>query len=276
MLEAVLQTVCMGIVDVLTHFGRPRLRGVLCLQAAGQHVQAGCCTLLLSVQAVSHPCFSSPEHNTTSCSSPSTTRRRAACACVLQLGARLAAAAAAAVLALGPGCSPSQAVTSEQLLFLEAWRAVDRAYVDKSFNGQNWFKVCLHSNPVSLWPLQPQHILGHDLSCSFSCPLCSCLCLQLREGYLKNESMVKRPQTYNAIRKLLGSLDDPFTRFLEPSRLAALRRGTAGQQPAVFACRTIQQSSRSHACTYTSSRQPHARITATCDCHPTLHLEAVW
>jgi hypothetical protein len=45
------------------------------------------------------------------------------------------------VLALGPGCLPSQAVTSEQLLFLEAWRAVDRAYVDKSFNGQNWFKV---------------------------------------------------------------------------------------------------------------------------------------
>jgi hypothetical protein len=57
------------------------------------------------------------------------------------LGARLAAAAAAALLALGPGCLPSQAVTSEQLLFLEAWRAVDRAYVDKSFNGQNWFKV---------------------------------------------------------------------------------------------------------------------------------------
>lgn len=60
---------------------------------------------------------------------------------VSQVAARLAAAAAAAVLALGPDCLPSQAVTSEQLLFLEAWRAVDRAYVDKSFNGQNWFKV---------------------------------------------------------------------------------------------------------------------------------------
>lgn len=60
---------------------------------------------------------------------------------LLQVAARLAAAAAAAVLALGPSCLPSQAVTSEQLLFLEAWRAVDRAYVDKSFNGQNWFKV---------------------------------------------------------------------------------------------------------------------------------------
>lgn len=45
--------------------------------------------------------------------------------------------------------------------------------------------------------------------------------------------MVSRGQTYGAIRKLLGSLDDPFTRFLEPSRLAALRRGTAGQQAAL-------------------------------------------
>ena len=24
---------------------------------------------------------------------------------------------------------------------LQAWRAVDRAYVDKTFNGQSWFKV---------------------------------------------------------------------------------------------------------------------------------------
>eukprot|EP00882_Tetradesmus_deserticola_P028214 GHRQ01031420.1.p1 GENE.GHRQ01031420.1~~GHRQ01031420.1.p1 ORF type:complete len:253 (-),score=69.53 GHRQ01031420.1:67-825(-) len=52
--------------------------------------------------------------------------------------------------------------------------------------------------------------------------------LQLRETYLKKESMSNRAQTYDAIRKLLAVLDDPFTRFLEPSRLAALRRGTAG------------------------------------------------
>jgi hypothetical protein len=45
-------------------------------------------------------------------------------------------------MAFGPICQPSQAVTNEQLLFLEAWRAVDRAYVDKTFNGQSWFKVC--------------------------------------------------------------------------------------------------------------------------------------
>lgn len=40
--------------------------------------------------------------------------------------------------------------------------------------------------------------------------------------------MPNRAATYGAIRKLLATLDDPFTRFLEPSQLAALRRGTAG------------------------------------------------
>lgn len=55
------------------------------------------------------------------------------------------------------------------------------------------------------------------------------LLLQQRESFLKSEPMANRGQTYAAIRKLLSGLDDPFTRFLEPSRLAALRRGTAGQ-----------------------------------------------
>lgn len=59
-----------------------------------------------------------------------------------QVGLGLAAAATAVAVGLGAAALPAQAVTSEQLLFLEAWRAVDRAYVDKSFNGQSWFKVC--------------------------------------------------------------------------------------------------------------------------------------
>jgi hypothetical protein len=52
-----------------------------------------------------------------------------------------ALALAAAVAASAALAAPADAVTQEQLLFLEAWRAVDRAYVDKKFNGQNWFKV---------------------------------------------------------------------------------------------------------------------------------------
>lgn len=53
----------------------------------------------------------------------------------------MAAIATAAAVAVGPAVQAAAAVTNEQLLFLEAWRAVDRAYVDKSFNGQSWFKV---------------------------------------------------------------------------------------------------------------------------------------
>ena len=44
-------------------------------------------------------------------------------------------------LVLGSSPLPASAVTTEQLLFLEAWRSVDRAYVDKGFNGQSWFRV---------------------------------------------------------------------------------------------------------------------------------------
>ena len=106
---------------------------------------------------------------------------------------RAAAAALAAAVAAAAALAPppaADAVTTEQLFFLEAWRAVDKAYVDKGFNGQSWFRV--------------------------------------KEEYLKKVPMANRAQTYDAIRRLLASLDDPFTRFLEPERLAALRRGTAG------------------------------------------------
>ncbi|EFN57183.1 hypothetical protein CHLNCDRAFT_9114, partial [Chlorella variabilis] len=90
------------------------------------------------------------------------------------------------------------AVTQEQLLFLEAWRAVDRAYVDKKFNGQNWFKA------------------GPAAGCSPPC----LACLPVPMG--------SRAETHEAIRVLLASLGDPFTRFLAPEQYTALRRSTAG------------------------------------------------
>ncbi|EIE23663.1 photosystem Ii D1 C-terminal processing protease [Coccomyxa subellipsoidea C-169] len=110
----------------------------------------------------------------------------------LQAGLSLASIGLAAAFAFSTWehALPAHAVTPEQLLFLEAWRAVDRAYVDKSFNGQSWFR--------------------------------------LRERYMKEEAMNSTKETYAAIRKALATLDDPFTRFLEPTQYAALRRGTAG------------------------------------------------
>ena len=40
--------------------------------------------------------------------------------------------------------------------------------------------------------------------------------------------MEDRGETYDAIRASLRLLDDPFTRFLDPDRYAALKRGNAG------------------------------------------------
>ncbi|KAF8071053.1 ctpA [Scenedesmus sp. PABB004] len=147
-----------------------------------------------------------------------------------QVGLGLAAAGAAAAVALGPCAPPTRAVTSEQLLFLEAWRAVDRAYVDKTFNGQSWFKaraaVAAAAPHRTAPPSAAQRRSGGRPAAAHARPPAGAP--QLRESYLKKEPMASRAQTYDAIRKLLSSLDDPFTRFLEPSRLAALRRGTAG------------------------------------------------
>ncbi|XP_050219503.1 carboxyl-terminal-processing peptidase 2, chloroplastic isoform X2 [Mercurialis annua] len=84
----------------------------------------------------------------------------------------------------------TRALSEENLLFLEAWRTIDRAYVDKNFNGQSWFKY--------------------------------------RENALRNEPMNNREETYMAIRKMLATLGDPFTRFLEPEKFKSLRSGTQG------------------------------------------------
>jgi len=79
--------------------------------------------------------------------------------------ARLALAAAAAAATLAPAAG---AISENQLLFLEAWRAVDRAYVDKTFNGQTWFRY--------------------------------------REQVVKKTPMDSREETYAAIRTMLATL----------------------------------------------------------------------
>ncbi|KAF3789619.1 Carboxyl-terminal-processing peptidase 2 [Nymphaea thermarum] len=82
------------------------------------------------------------------------------------------------------------ALTEENLLFLEAWRTIDRAYYDKTFNGTGWFRY--------------------------------------REKALREEPMNTREETYTAIKKMIRELDDPFTRFLEPEKFKSLRSGTQG------------------------------------------------
>lgn len=44
------------------------------------------------------------------------------------------------------------ALSEENRLFLEAWRTIDRAYVDKTFNGQSWFRYrenALRNEPMN-------------------------------------------------------------------------------------------------------------------------------
>lgn len=129
-----------------------------------------------------------------------------------------ATAAALAATLLTATINPAAAITTEQLLYLEAWRAVDRAYVDKTFNNNNWFKVRAvhtHVSCVCLVASAPWR----------ATPTPPC---QVREDVLKKKQLDTRQQTYDAITASLSLLDDPFTRLLDPGRYAALQRGTGG------------------------------------------------
>lgn len=82
------------------------------------------------------------------------------------------------------------AFTEEQRLLSEVWRIVDRAYVDDTFNHQNWWLV--------------------------------------RQKALQ-QPLTDREQTYTAIQKMLATLDDPFTRFMRPDQYRSLQTNTSGE-----------------------------------------------
>ncbi|MBE9223337.1 PDZ domain-containing protein [Cyanobacterium stanieri LEGE 03274] len=82
------------------------------------------------------------------------------------------------------------AFSEEEKLVLQCWRLVNEAYVDSSFNGQNW------------WGLR-QKILRKPLN--------------------------NREETYGVIREMLASLDDPYTRLLPPERYHDLQITTSGE-----------------------------------------------
>ncbi|HEY9646210.1 MAG TPA: carboxyl-terminal processing protease CtpA [Chroococcidiopsis sp.] len=84
---------------------------------------------------------------------------------------------------------PADAFTDEQKLLSEVWRIVDRAYVDDTFNHQNWWFV--------------------------------------RQTALR-QPLKDRDATYEAIQAMLASLDDPFTRLLKPDQYRSLQTNTSG------------------------------------------------
>lgn len=84
----------------------------------------------------------------------------------------------------------ADAFTEEQRLISEVWRIVDRAYVDDTFNHQNWWQV--------------------------------------RQRTLR-QPLADREEAYGAIQKMLMSLGDPFTRLLKPDQYRSLQTNTSGE-----------------------------------------------
>lgn len=85
---------------------------------------------------------------------------------------------------------PAVALTDEQKIVVEAWRIVNRAYIDDTFNHQNWSSV--------------------------------------RQNLLK-QSIENEEAAYKSIQQMLASLADPFTRFLTPEQYRSLQVNTSGE-----------------------------------------------
>jgi carboxyl-terminal processing protease len=89
------------------------------------------------------------------------------------------------------GGTPSAAAfTPEQQLVLQAWRTVNQAYYDESFNHQNWWLT--------------------------------------RDRTLKQQ-IPNEEAAYQAITKMIATLDEPFTRLLRPEQYRSLKVNTAGE-----------------------------------------------
>ncbi|MFN9176093.1 MAG: carboxyl-terminal processing protease CtpC [Synechocystis sp.] len=72
----------------------------------------------------------------------------------------------------------------------EVWQVVNRTYVDGTFNGKDWVAV--------------------------------------RQDYLKRD-YGSQEEAYTAIREMLKTLDDPYTRFMAPDEFQSMRIDTSGE-----------------------------------------------
>jgi carboxyl-terminal processing protease len=95
------------------------------------------------------------------------------------------------IICLGWFNTPSAlAYTEEEKLLMQSWHLVNEAYLDESFNHQNWWYV--------------------------------------RNKFLKTP-LHNREETYQAIAEMLASLDDPYTRLLTPDNYQTLQITTSGE-----------------------------------------------
>ncbi|WP_346289308.1 carboxyl-terminal processing protease CtpA [Sphaerothrix gracilis] len=94
------------------------------------------------------------------------------------------------VVWLGPQTPGAFAANGEQRFISEVWRIVSRAYLDETFNHQNWWLT--------------------------------------RQRFLR-QPMADREAAYQAAQDMLASLDDPYTRLLKPDQYRSLQTSTSGE-----------------------------------------------
>ncbi|MGF1588201.1 MAG: carboxyl-terminal processing protease CtpC [Pleurocapsa sp.] len=111
----------------------------------------------------------------------------------LVLGSTAVALSTVAVTGAGIHLSQSQALiqTGPKETIDEVWQIINYQYVDQTFNNTDWLKI--------------------------------------RQEYINNASYSNQEDAYKAIREMLGKLDDPYTRFMNPEEFQNMRIDTSGE-----------------------------------------------
>jgi carboxyl-terminal processing protease len=87
----------------------------------------------------------------------------------------------------------------------EAWQIVNREFVDRNFNKVNW---------------------------------------QAQREELLSKNYTSPEEAYTALRKALGRLEDPYTRFMDPKQYEALTNQTAGELSGVGMQLTLDEKTK--------------------------------
>ncbi|MGD1921882.1 MAG: carboxyl-terminal processing protease CtpC [Pleurocapsa sp.] len=111
----------------------------------------------------------------------------------LLLGSTAVALSTVAVTGAGIHLSQSQALiqSGPKETVDEVWQIINHQYVDTSFNNNDWLKI--------------------------------------RQEFVKDAAYENQEDAYKAIRDMLGRLEDPYTRFMNPEEFQNMRIDTSGE-----------------------------------------------
>jgi len=110
----------------------------------------------------------------------------------LILGATALTVGSVAITGFGLRYSQTQAFVQEspKEIVDEVWQVINRRYVDATFNGQDWRAI--------------------------------------RNEFLEKE-YTNKEEAYEAVREMLKTLDDPYTRFMNPEEFTSMQIDTSGE-----------------------------------------------